>query len=312
MKIKIALGIVAAIAVVLLFHWDGHEVLKIEAKQQAQNLAAFDQYNATHPLPTFIFLQTDLCYALQSSDKVGEDYSKIDSGLLLDQDVLPDYKKLNDSVGSTLGDIKDSIVNLPGDPPSSDELSIESKVKILRNALNKSYLHLELGAFQTARTSFAAVPKTLVSLGATGCESPVPTISPVPASSTPSPNEFGLSYRDFANDSVCKLRLDIENVLVTMPSGDSVGAKRSVLINQLKILADQLQEASQSTGWASQESLLPTDKVNIQTFQDTSDAIYRLRVKYYLGHAPDVQSRFKILSTTISPLAVLGCSKIKG
>ena len=311
MKIKVALGIVAVIAVVLLFHWDGHAVLKIEAKQQAQNLAAFDQYNATHPLPTFIFLQTDLCYALQNSERVSEDYSKVESGLLLEQDVLPDYKELNDSVGSTLGDIKDSIVNLPGDPPSSTELSIESKVKTFRNSLNESYLHLELGAFQTARTFFATVPKTLVSMGATGCESPVPTISPVPASSTPSTNGFSLGYRAIANDSVCKLRLDIENVLLAMPNGESVVANRSDLVRQFKILADQLQEASQSTGWANQESPMPADKVNIQTFQDISDAVYRLRVKYYSGHAVDVHAQFKMLSTTILPLAVQGCSKIK-
>ena len=311
MKMKIALGIIAALAVVLLFHWDGHEVLKIEAKQRAQNLATFDQYSITHPFPTFIFLQTDLCNALLASDNVREDYFKTESGLLLEQDVMPDYKKLNDSVGSMLADVKDSIVNLPGDPPSSDQLTIESNVKTLRNALNKSYLHLELGSFQTAKAFFVTVPKTLVSLGATGCESPVPTISPVPASSTPSPNEFGLVYRGIANYSVCKLRLDIQNVFLALPSAESVLTNRAVLVKQLKILADQLREASQSTGWANQESPLPEDKVNIHTFQDISSEVYKLRVKYYLGEVVSVQTKFKILSTTIFPLAVQGCSKSK-
>ena len=311
MKVKIAIGIVVAVAVVLLFHWDGHEVQKIEAKQQAQNLAAFELYGATHPLPVFIFLQSDLCNALQSSDKVSQDYLRIKKGLLLQQDVLPDYKMLNDAVGSTLGDIKDYIVSLPGDPPSAKELSVESNVKTLRNSLNRSYLQLELGVFQTAQKFFGSVPKTLIALGATGCDSPVPTISPVPAGSTPSPNEFGLGYRDIANDSVCKLKIDVENVLLSIPSHESIRVNRSVLVKQLKILADQLQEAAQSTGWANQESPLRTDKVNIQTFHDTSDAVYRLRVKYYLGQVADVQTQINMLSTRISPLAIQGCSKIK-
>ena len=307
MKKKIALGIVVAIAIVFFFRWNDQQVQKIQDRQIAQ-------YDASHPLPKFdslFFLHSDLCSILESSDIVSEDYLKIRNGFLLEQDLLPAYKDLNDVVAFTLSDIKSALPNLPGNPPSPEEALIENKMSTFRNTLNKSFLELEVGDFGATKKYFNSVPGTVTALGTAGCKSKTPTVTRLTASSSPAFNQFVMPYRDLANTSVCKLKLSLKNILDTSFGETSKGASRNVLVQRLKSLADQLQEASQSTEWAYQELPLPGDEINIKTLQTFSKAVYKLRVRYYLKQIHDFQFQFNQLAMSISPIAVKGCSKIK-
>ena len=311
MKAKIILGVVVVIVIAGFFRWNDQQVQQIEDKQRTQTLASYNQYAADHPFPAFIFLQSDLCTALSKSEIVAQDYAKIRTSLLLQQDVLPDYKNLNASVATTLSDIKDSLNSPPTYPATTDQLSIENKTNAFYHALYQSYLRLQLGQYGSAQKYFLTVPKTLVALGATGCVSEKPVIVPVPPSSTPSPNPFGLGYRDISNSSVCKLKTIVSTALDSVTGGLNNGAGKTAVIDQLKALAQQLDEASQSTDWARQESPIPADAANIMNFQRLSKAVYRLRVRYFLNQVPDLQSQARALAALISPLAIKGCSSIK-
>lgn len=305
---------IAVVVIVLgvLFNWLGQQTKLDEKRQAVEGQILLKNLQKGQSDFTLIIFDGDLCDSLKTSEALTQDISRIQSGQLLEQDLTPDVKNLISSMGVALKDLKDALSTTQGLSPTESELNLQNRTIVFSEELNRRYSELRKGLFEANRTYFLTTPKILAGLGAKGCSPALATTSPTPRASFLAKNpQFRSMNRDIANDVTCKLQTDstkTQELLTSINRGES-GV--NAMASQLRTLAQHLDEASQSTEWAHEDSPLPTDASAIKQFGELSKFVYGLRVKYFQSQSQQNQGQIEALTNRIYPLAIRACNYIK-
>lgn len=304
--------LVAIVAAVVLFNWLGQQVKIDEKRRTVDGQILLKKLQSSQFDVTLMIFNADMCESLKASEVIAGDISKIESGQLLEQDLTPDAKALLASMDTASKDLKAALPSATGVSVDGSNQALGKRTLSFSHELRTRYLQLQKGQFEANRSFFLATPNVVTELGAKGCGSASPTTNPTPRASLLAKHpEFRSMNRDIANDVTCKLQLDLAKVQEMLSSINRGGSEVSAMNGPLRTLAEHLDEASQSTTWAQQDSPLPKDTTNIKKFAALSSLVYGLRVKYFHNQSKQEQEQIISLVNWISPLALQACNRIQ-